>query len=408
VSYLFPSSTITFEAALRDLARGSPKARAAAAHALGDVEDPTERRRAVEALTGALEDERSEVRAEACTSLGELREASVLPRLVKRLDDGVPEVRQNAAIALGSIGHADGFEPLAEALRDGPADLRFQAATSLAEIDAARSFDPLVAALGDGDPQVAGAAALALGAIGEKRAIGHLAPMLEHAELAVRFDAAYALAELGDPAGRETLIGGLGDAERAWDAVMALATLGATEDAEALGRALSNRRVPPEATVLAAGTILRIAPGSGHAEAARRVLLAALKSRKTHVRGLAVEQIGAVGAGAAEWARAPLEKLARSGKGGELMEPIASALRALDETAAPGRNDRGRSEEADQRLERGPGEEASRGGERGPAEKAGQGNERGQSAKDGRGEDTGGDGGSAGGDGGPDAGEERR
>ena len=41
VSFLFPSSTITFEAALRDLAQGSPKARAAAAQALGDVEDPT-------------------------------------------------------------------------------------------------------------------------------------------------------------------------------------------------------------------------------------------------------------------------------------------------------------------------------------------------------------------------------
>ena len=386
VSFLFPSSTITFEAALRDLARGSWKARAAAAHALGDVEDPTERRRAVEALTGALEDERAEVRAEACASLGELREASVLPRLVKRLDDGVPEVRQNAAIALGSIGHADGFAPLAEALRDGPADLRFQAATSLAEIDAARSFDPLVGALDDRDPQVAGAAALALGAIGEKRAIGHLAPMLEHAEAAVRFDAAYALAELGDPAGRETLIGGLGDAERAWDAVMALATLGATEDADALGRALSNRRVPPEATVLAAGTILRLAPGGAHAEAARRVLLAALKSRKTHVRGLAVEQIGGLGAGAAEWARAPLEKLARSGKGGELLEPIASALRALD-GAAPERDDRGDRGE-------GPGRNQETGGATGEA--------------GGADAETGGADAAAGGADGPDAKEERR
>lgn len=351
MSFLFPSSTITFEAALRDLVRGSPKARAAAAHALGDLTDPTEKHRAGEALIRALDDDRAEVRAEACASLGELGEASALPQLVKRLDDGMPAVRQNAAIALGSIGHADGFGPLADALRDGPADLRFQAATSLAEIDPARSFEPLVGALGDRDPQVVGAAALALGAIGEKRAIEHLAPLLEHAEPAARFDAAYALAELGDPAGRATLVGNLGDAERAWDAVTALATLGATEDAEALGRALSNRRVPAEATVLAAGTLLRIAPKSAHAEAARRVLLAALTSRKTHVRGLAVEQIERLGAQGAAWARAPLEKLARSGKGSELLEEIAAALRAIDEGPGAGKlgdgdgDGRGRGEE---------------------------------------------------------------
>jgi len=337
VSYLFPSSTITLEAALRDLARGSPKARAAAAHALGDVTEATEKHRAAEALIHALDDERAEVRSEACASLGELREAAALPGLVKRLDDGAPVVRQNAAIALGAIGHADGFAPLAEALRGGPADLRFQAATSLAEIDAPQAFAPLVEALGDRDPQVIGAAALSLGAIGDKRAIEHLAPLLEHAEPAARFDAAYALAELGDPAGRATLVGNLGDAERAWDAVTALATLGSTDDADALGRALSNRRVPPEATVLAAGTLLRIAPGSAHAEAARRVLLTALGSRKTHVRGLAVEQIGGLGAGAAEWAKQPLERLARSGKGAELIEQLATALRALDEPGGDGK-----------------------------------------------------------------------
>jgi HEAT repeat protein len=347
VSFQFPSSTITLEAALRDLARGSPKARAAAAHALGDVTEPTEKHRAIEALIRALDDDRGEVRCEACASLGELRDPAALPHLVKRLDDGIPVVRQNAAIALGSIGHADGFAALAEALREGPADLRFQAATSLAEIDAPRSFEPLAQALGDRDPQVAGAAALALGAIGDKRAIEHLAPLLEHAEPPVRFDAAYALAELGDPAGRATLVGNLGDVERAWDAVTALATLGASEDADALGRALSNRRVPPEATVLAAGTLLRIAPASAHAEAARRVLLAALGSRKTHVRGLAVEQLGALGPACAAWAKVPLEKLARSGKGGEVLDQIASALYAIegkagdDDAADAGADDAG-------------------------------------------------------------------
>lgn len=333
MSFLFPSSTITLDAALRDLAQGSAKARIAAAHALGDVADPTERRRAVEALIRALEDDRLEVRAEACASLGDLGEPAALPGLIRRLDDGAPAVRQNAAIALGTLGLADGFAPLAAALRDGPADLRFQAATSIAEIDPARSFDPLLAALADRDPQVVAAAALSLGAIGDPRAVPPLVEHLDHATPSTRFDVAYALAELGDSRGRELLVGALGDPERAWDAVGALIKLGGPDDAEALGRALTSKHTPPEATVLAAGGLLTIAPASAHGDAARRVLLAALSARKVHVRGIAVEQLGAAGGA---WALAHLDKLAGSGKGGELLEAIAAAIRAIrDREAAP-------------------------------------------------------------------------
>ncbi|HEV7556212.1 MAG TPA: HEAT repeat domain-containing protein, partial [Kofleriaceae bacterium] len=327
MSFLFPSSTITFDAAMRDLAQGSPKARAMAAHALGDLTDPTEKRRALDALIRALDDDRMEVRAEACASIGDLGDPSGILHLAKKLDDGTAPVRQNAAIALGTIGHADGFEPLAEALVNGPADLRFQAATSLAEIDGARAFDLLVTALGDRDAQVAAAAALSLGAIGDVRAVEPLRATLEHREAATRFDVAYALAELRDVSGRDVLVAGLADDERAWDAVTALGNLSSLDDVEALARALINKKTPAEATVLAAGAVLRIAPDSKHADAARRVLLAALAARKTHVRGLAVEQLGLVGGA---WAKAPLEKLARTGKGGELIEAIATSLRQID------------------------------------------------------------------------------
>jgi len=326
VSFLFPSSTITLDAALRDLAQGSPKARTAAAQALGDVEDPTEKRRAVEALLRALDDDRPEVRAEACASLGELGDASALAPLVRRLDDGVAAVRQSAAIALGSLREPDGFAPLAAALREGPADLRFQAATSLAEIDPVRAFEPLVGALDDNDPQVVAAAALSLGAVGEVRAVPRLVGALEHRDPETRFDAAYALAELGDPSGRAVLAAGLGDTARAWDAVTALARLASADDAELLGRALINPRTPPEAAVLAAGALLRIAPDGAHHDDARRALLAALTARKVHVRGIAVEQLGEIGGA---WATAPLEKLAGSGKGAELLDAIATALRAI-------------------------------------------------------------------------------
>ncbi len=332
MSFLFPSSTITFEAALRDLAQGSPRARAFAAHALGDVTEPTEKRRALEALLRALDDDRLEVRAEACSSLGDLLEPSAIPFLVKKLDDGAPPVRQNAAIALGSLGHPDGFEPLALALQEGPADLRFQAASSLAEIDAARSFAPLIAALDDKDAQVVGAAALSLGAIKDARAIPRLLGKLDHTDPATRFDVAYALAELGDGSGRDVLATALSDVERAWDAVTAIGTLGGPAAAEALGRALTSKKTPPEATVLAAGTVLKISPSGAHHDAARRVLLAGLNARKTHVRGLAVEQLGLT---AGTWAKAPLEKLARSGKGVDLLEAIAASLRAIEDRGKP-------------------------------------------------------------------------
>jgi HEAT repeat protein len=331
VSFLFPSTTITFDAAMRDLAGGSPKARAMAAHALGDVTDPVERRRAVDALIRALDDDRLEVRAEACSSLGELGEPGAIPHLIKRLDDGIAAVRQNAAIALGTLKHADGFAPLAEALKEGPADLRFQAATSLAEIDVARAFDLLAAALGDRDPQVVGAAALSLGSTGDPRAIALLVPHLEHKDASARFDVAYALAELKDPSGRALLVGALSDVDRAWDAVDALGWLATRDDAEALGRSLSDRKMPAEAQVSAAGTMLRIDPAGAHHDAARRVLLDALGARKEYVRALAVDQLGAVGGG---WAKAPLEKLARSGKGVDVLEAIADALRAITQREA--------------------------------------------------------------------------
>lgn len=320
MSYLFPSRTITIDAALRDVASGSPRARALAAHALGDVSDPTEKRRAVDALVRALDDDKAEVRAEACSSLGSLREPHALPHLVTRLDDGIPEVRQNAAIALGSLGLVDAFDALAGALREGPADLRFQAATSLAEVDAARAYGPLLAALSDRDPQVVAAAALALGAIGDPRAIESLKPVLEHTDAGTRFDAAYALAELKDPVGRAVLARALVDEDRAWDAVTALGWLDAHDE---LAQAAEDGKTPQEASVLAGGQLLRLGDERG-----RPAVLAGLSSRKGHVRALSVDQIAAHGGA---WAKPALEKLARSGKGADLGPQIAAALHAIGE-----------------------------------------------------------------------------
>jgi HEAT repeat protein len=327
VSYLFPSPTITFEAALRDIATASPKGKILAARALGDVEDSVEKRRAVEALIAALDDNQYAVRAEACASLGQLGDASALPHLIKRLDDGEPAVRQNAAIALGTLRAADGFEPLETALREGPADLRYQAATSIAEIDPERAFEPVMAALEDRDPQVIGAAALSVGAIAKTdpakktRAVNALTTALGHSNAGTKFDAAYALAELGDDSGRQVLTKSFADEERAWDAVTALVELKAKDE---LAQAAAHKKTQWEARVLAAGKLLEL---DATQEFARAVLIEALSHRKPNVRGLAIEQLILIGG---PWAKAPLEKLARSGKGEDFHSLIEGALTAIE------------------------------------------------------------------------------
>jgi hypothetical protein len=105
-------------------------------------------------------------------------------------------------------------------------------------------------------------------------------------------------------------------------------------DADALANALTLKKAAPESIVLAAGSLLDLRPDD---QPARRVLVAALTARKVHVRGLAVEQLAKVGD---DWAVIPLEKLARSGKGGDLLEPIALALRAIEDRRGRSRGDR--------------------------------------------------------------------
>ena len=82
----------------------------------------------------------------------------------------------------------------------------------------------------------------------------------------------------------------------------------------------------------AAGKLLALQPNGTHHDAARRVLLAGLKARKGHLRGLAIEQLGAA---AGAWAKAPLEKLATTGKGEDFLEAIAQTLKAIDDRGAP-------------------------------------------------------------------------
>lgn len=328
-----PSITITFEAALRDLGDGSPRARTAAAHALSGVTDPDQRTRAGDALVAALRDPNPETRAAAAMSLGDLEREAAVEALGTVLDDAVPMVRQAAGMALGKLGFRSGIPPLLEALRDGPPDLRFQAATSLVEIDADAAYDPLVAALDDDDGEVLGAVALGLGAIGDLRATEHLARLVEHHRSDTRFDAAYALVQLGDGRGRDVLMAALRDPDHAWDAIEALERLGDPGALDALIELASAGRTLDVPQVRAASAVLALDPAGPHAAAARGRLEAGLQARKLQVASLALEAIERRSdePSLTAWARDALTAGRATRRGRRLGAEIDRALAALSQ-----------------------------------------------------------------------------
>ena len=365
MTYQLRSTTITFDAALRDLKSSNDRARAQAAHALGDVLDPEQRKQAVAALIAVLDDDRQEVRAEAALSLGDLETEAAVEPLVARCDDPVPAVRQSAMIALGRLGFSSSFDAVARALDKGPPDLRFQAATSLVEIDQDRAREPLLGALDDADGEVVSAAALSLGAIGERRAANRMAELLDTwSRPETRFDLAYALADLGDSRALPVLVELVARDDLAWDAIEGLEKIvqanpgQAHRAADPLAGILSRLLVPPRLKLRAAAAVLRMtpprpsddAPGSDGSDApdsdgsadgavsdelharARAALLAGLSARKLENRGLAVQLLGEVGG---EWAIEPLDALHRRRAGRRLQDEITDSVARVRRRSEP-------------------------------------------------------------------------
>jgi HEAT repeat protein len=320
---VFPSLTITPEAALRDLTSSKSRAREEAALALGDVTDPAFRERAVSALIERLKDPQANVRSAACSSLGELKGDRAVSALIEVLDDPVAGTRQHAAIALGTTKSALAFQPLCRALESGFPDLRFQAATSLCEIDSRRALPYLLRAMDDDDPFVLSQVALALGAVGDACAIPPLRDALERLSDGPRFDVAYALARLGDARALPTLENALEQTEHAWDAIDAIELLNDPAAADMLARFLENGRRPREHRLRAAGALVRIAPAHRLADASRAELLRALTALRFHIRAQAVSELGKI---AEDFAVAALTRLRERPAGKHLQDEINEAL----------------------------------------------------------------------------------
>jgi HEAT repeat protein len=182
------------------------KVRAAAARALGKIQDP----RAVEPLIAALKDTDKDVREAAVYALGEIKDPRAVEPLIAALKDAEWRVRTAADEALVKIG-APAVEPLIAALKDKDSDVRKAAAQVLGEIKDPRAVKPLSAALKDEEWDVCQAAAEALGKIKDPRAVDPLIAALKDTDKDVREAAVYALGEIKDPRAVEPLIAALKD-----------------------------------------------------------------------------------------------------------------------------------------------------------------------------------------------------
>jgi len=154
---------------IQDLYHGDLEVRKNATITLGNFHI----KRAVEPLTGILEDDESNaVRSEAARSLGKIGDETAIEQLISALEDSEESVRKAAVEALGNIGDKRAVEPLIRILKDDdiPANnsTRTEAARALGKIGDERAIEPLEACLKDKSWFVRDAANSALQEIREK------------------------------------------------------------------------------------------------------------------------------------------------------------------------------------------------------------------------------------------------
>lgn len=180
-------------------ARPEPFVRRAVLRGLRELRDAAAYEPALQALT----DTDADVRLEAVTVLGWLKDTRALaPLAALAAADAHAGVRRAAAGALGFAADNDAqtSAALLHALRDADWQVREEAATTLGKLRTAHTRDALVAALADDYWQVRLRAARALGRIGDAQAAGALIALLTHSISNLRKEAALALGELGSPA----------------------------------------------------------------------------------------------------------------------------------------------------------------------------------------------------------------
>jgi HEAT repeat protein/glycerophosphoryl diester phosphodiesterase len=158
-------------------------------------------------LLKALEYKRPAVRANAAWSLGLVGDSRALPALVKHLWDEDIEVRREAITALGRLKQPEAVEPLRQVLTSKmDASVIYEAARALGEIRSPEAVADLIKVMEkDPDWRVKGACAMALSKIGEKRAAEPLGRLLlqesgDPLDGWLKDIASYALSDMGEGA----------------------------------------------------------------------------------------------------------------------------------------------------------------------------------------------------------------
>jgi HEAT repeat protein len=167
-----------------------------AAWALGELEDA----RAVPALSEALQSDTDvEVRRNAAWALGSIEDSRGTPALVAALRrERESSIRKAIIEALGSIEDASSTEAILPALKDDDPEIRRAAADALSSIEDPKAVDELMAAARDSDPEVRRAVIDALGSIEDRRAAPVIARALSDSDVEVRRAAASAIGSLDE------------------------------------------------------------------------------------------------------------------------------------------------------------------------------------------------------------------
>ncbi|HEX7315154.1 MAG TPA: HEAT repeat domain-containing protein [Pyrinomonadaceae bacterium] len=165
-----------------------------AAEALAQVGVP-----AVEALASAARGGDASARRRAVEALGRIGDARAVSVLAETMRDPDPEVRTYAAEALTEIG-PPAVDVLIALLSDADADVRGNAMTALGAIRDERAVAPLLDALRDADAAIRRAAATALHANAGPEAVGPLIDALQDEDAQVCLYASEVLVNIGAPA----------------------------------------------------------------------------------------------------------------------------------------------------------------------------------------------------------------
>jgi HEAT repeat protein len=290
MSLFLPQLRPTVAAALRDSKSSDPKSRAAAAEALGDAKE-TERDDARAALTELTSDVEPHVRFASLAGLAKLGDGTSLDAVLARFDDENAMVREVAVIAAAEIGDPRALPRVRKALADEHPEVRFQAVAAVADLAGEDARVALFAALVDEDPKVRGNAAACLAKLeADAPTNDRLAKLLDDPAPEPRLEAALALAAHRDRRAIRELRQRLGDEDRAFDVIEALAALDATEVADALDRLARSFLKPLTTKAVAAAALAKMKDPRG-VPALRDIARAFRSDGRTYV----AETIGALG-----------------------------------------------------------------------------------------------------------------